>query len=243
MPNVRLINHHVPGLDGFLKGGNLRSPMDLSISFALEQTIDELAHAVGMDPVAFRRRNITDPRWLGVLEAVAQAAGWTARVTHSASTASNGIARGRGIALGTHIVSRGAAVADVLVDRQTGEIKVTHLYGALDAGLAVNPALIENQIEGMLTQAASRAIIEEARFSTTNVTSLDWKSYPVLRFADHPEVTPIVVQRLDERSTGAGEEVMGAAVGAIANAVFDAIGVRLRQYPMTPERVRAALKA
>jgi nicotinate dehydrogenase subunit B len=243
MPNVRLINHHVPGLDGFLKGGNLRSPMDLSISFASEQTIDELAHAVGMDPVAFRRRNITDPRWLGVLEAVAQAAGWTARVTHSASTASNGIARGRGIALGTHIVSRGAAVADVLVDRQTGEIKVTHLYGALDAGLAVNPALIENQIEGMLTQAASRAIIEEARFSTTNVTSLDWKSYPVLRFADHPEVTPIVVQRLDERSTGAGEEVMGAAVGAIANAVFDAIGVRLRQYPMTPERVRAALKA
>jgi nicotinate dehydrogenase subunit B len=130
----------------------------------------------------------------------------------------------------------------VLVDRQNGEIKVTHLYGALDAGLAVNPALIENQIEGMLTQAASRAIIEEVRFTPTNVTSLDWKSYPVLRFADHPEVTPIVVQRLDERSTGAGEEEMGAAVGAIANAVFDAIGVRLRQYPMTPERVRSALK-
>jgi nicotinate dehydrogenase subunit B len=153
------------------------------------------------------------------------------------------IATGRGIALGTHIVSRGAAVADIMVDRETGEINVTHLYGALDAGLAVTPALTENQIEGMLIQAASRALIEEVRFTSTNVTSLDWKSYPVLRFADHPEVTPIVVQRLDEPSTGAGEEVMGAAVGAIANAVFDAIGVRLRRYPMTPDRVRAALKA
>ena len=241
MPNVRLVNHHVPGLDGFLKGGNLRSPMDLSISFASEQTIDELAHAVRMDPVAFRRRNITDRRWLDVMDAVARAAGWTPRVANSAA-ADGDVAAGRGIALGTHIVSRGAALADVLVNRRTGEIRVTHLYGALDAGLAVNPALIENQIEGMLVQATSRALIEEVRFTPTNVTSLDWKSYPVLRFADHPEVTPIVVQRLGERSTGAGEEVMGAAVGAIANAVFDAVGVRLRHYPMTAERVRAALR-
>ncbi len=149
---------------------------------------------------------------------------------------------GRGIALGTHIVSYGAAVADIEVDRETGEIKVKHVYGAMDAGLVVNPALVENQIVGMLTQAASRAIIEEVTFTPTNVTSLDWRSYPVLRFADHPGVTPIVVQRLDERSTGAGEEVMGAAVGAIANAFFDATGMRLREYPMTPARVRAALK-
>ena len=95
----------------------------------------------------------------------------------------------------------------------------------------------------MLIQATSRALIEEVQFTRTNVTSLDWKTYPVLRFADHPGVTPIVVQRLDERSTGAGEEVMGAAVGAIANAFFDATGARLREYPMTPDRVRAALKA
>jgi len=242
MPNVRLINHHVPGLDGYLKGGNLRSPLDLSISFASEQTIDELAHAVGMDPVGFRRRNMTDRRWLGVMDAVAQAANWAPRVAHAAA-AGGRVATGRGIGLGTHIVSRAAAVADVEVDRDTGEIKVRHLYGAMDAGLVVNPALVENQIVGMLTQAASRAVIEEVTFTATNVTSLDWKTYPVLRFADHPDVTPIVVQRLDERSTGAGEEVMGAAVGAIANAFFDATGVRMREYPMTPERVRAALKA
>ena len=151
--------------------------------------------------------------------------------------------KGRGIALGTHIVSYGAAVADIEVNLETGEIRVTHLHGALDAGLVVNPALVENQIEGMLVQATSRALIEEVRFTQTGVTSLDWRSYPVLRFADHPEVTPVVVQQLNERSTGAGEEVMGAAVGAIANAFFDATGARMREYPMTPERVRAVLKA
>jgi nicotinate dehydrogenase subunit B len=242
MPNVRLINHHVPGLDGYLKGGNLRSPMDLSISFASEQTIDELAHAVRMDPVAFRRRNMTDPRWLGVLDAVAQSAGWAPQVAHAVPSGAR-VVSGRGIALGTHIVSYGSAVADIEVDRESGEIRVKHLYGALDAGLAVNPALVENQIEGMLIQATSRALIEEVQFTRTNVTSLDWKTYPVLRFADHPRVTPIVVQRVDERSTGAGEEVMGAAVGAIANAFFDATGARMREYPMTPDRVRAALKA
>jgi nicotinate dehydrogenase subunit B len=242
MPNVRLINHHVPGLDGYLKGGNLRSPLDLSICFASEQTIDELAHAVRMDPVAFRRRNITDPRWLGVMAAVAHAAGWAPQVAHSA-TAGGRIATGRGIGLGTHIVSYGAAVADIEVDRETGVIKVKHLYGAIDAGLVVNPALVENQIVGMMVQSASRALVEEVRFTETNVTSLDWTSYPVLRFAEHPNVTPIVVQRLKERSTGAGEEVMGAAVGAIANAFFDATGVRMREFPMTPDRVRAALKA
>ncbi len=241
MPNARLINHHVPGLDGYLKGGNLRSPMDLSISFASEQTIDELAHAVRMDPVAFRRRNMTDPRWLGVLDAVAQAAGWVPRPARAAPSGAR-LMTGRGIALGTHIVSYGAAIADIEVDRESGQIRVVHLFGALDAGLVVNPALVENQIEGMLIQATSRALIEEVKFTTTNVTSLDWKTYPVLRFADHPGVTPIVVQRLDERSTGAGEEVMGAAVGAIANAFFDATGARMREYPMTPERVLAVLR-
>jgi nicotinate dehydrogenase subunit B len=242
MPNVRLINHHVPGLDGYLKGGNLRSPMDLSICFASEQTIDELAHAVRMDPVAFRRRNMTDPRWIGVMDAVTKAASWAPRVSHAVASGGR-IATGRGVGLGTHIVSYGAAVADIEVDRDSGEIKVKHLYGAIDAGLVVNPALVENQIVGMLVQSTSRALIEEVRFSQTNVTSLDWNSYPVLRFADHPDVTPIVVQRMNERSTGAGEEVMGAAVGAIANAFFDATGVRMREYPMTPDRVRAALKA
>jgi nicotinate dehydrogenase subunit B len=134
-------------------------------------------------------------------------------------------------------VSYGAAVADIQVNKRTGNIVVTRLYGALDCGLAVNPGLVENQIVGQMVQATSRVLKEEVIFDENGVTSLDWVSYPILRFAEHPDVVPIVVQRLEEPSTGAGEEVMGATAAAIANAFFDATGVRLRQYPMTPERV------
>jgi nicotinate dehydrogenase subunit B len=140
-------------------------------------------------------------------------------------------------------VSYGAAVADIEVNRRTGVIVATRLYGALDCGLAVNPALVETQIIGQMIQSVSRVLKEEVRFDKRGVTSLDWESYPVLRFAEHPAVTPVVVQRVDEPSTGAGEEVMGATVAAIANAFFDATGARLRQYPMTPERVLTALAA
>jgi nicotinate dehydrogenase subunit B len=107
--------------------------------------------------------------------------------------------------------------------------------------LVVNPALVENQIVGQMVQATSRVLKEEVLFDKRNVTSLDWVSYPVLRFAEHPDVVPVVVQRLEEPSTGAGEEVMGATAAAIANAFFDATGARLQQYPMTPPRVLAAL--
>ena len=122
-----------------------------------------------------------------------------------------------------------------------GGSSIKHLYGAIDAGLAVNPGNIENQISGQLIQTASRMLKEEMLFNTKQVTSLDWNSYPILRFEEAPEVTPIVVQRLNERSTGAGEEVMAGAAAAIANAFFDATGVRMDEYPLTPPRVLAAL--
>ena len=237
--NRRVISHAVP-MVGYLKGAPLRSPLDLSFAFASEQTIDELAFLARLDPLEFRRRNIGDARWLGMLNAAAEAAKWTPRVAAS-SLSDAEVVRGRGIGLGTHHVSYGAAVADIEVDRRTGNIVATRLYGALDAGQVINPALVENQIIGQMIQATSRTLKEEVTFDKTNVTSLDWVSYPVLRFAEHPDVVPVVVQRLDEPSTGAGEEVMGATAAAIANAFFDATGVRLRRYPMTPERVKAAL--
>src|SRR6266851_2840421 len=237
--NRRVVSHAVP-MEGYLKGAPLRSPLDLSFAFASEQTIDELAFAVKMDPLEFRRKNIGDVRWLGVLNAAAQAAQWSARV--AASSLSNAdIVTGRGIALGTHLVSYGAAVAEIEVNKGTGNIVAKRVCGALDAGQVVNPALVENQIIGQMIQATSRTLKEEVLFDKTGVPSLDWVSYPVLRFAEHPDVIAVVVQRLDEPSTGAGEEVMGATAAAIANAFFDATGVRLRQYPMTPERVKAAL--
>jgi CO/xanthine dehydrogenase Mo-binding subunit len=240
IPNMRLVNHRVDGIRGYLKGSFLRSPLDLSLSFASEQTIDEIAFLAGMDPYEFRRHNMTDERWLGVLNAIAQAAHWTPRKT--AARSDTRLVSGRGIALGTHMSSYAAAVAEIEVDRETGRIVAKHMYGALDAGQGVNPAFMENQISGMLVQATSRILKEEVTFSNTNVTSLDWNSYPILRFEECPAVTPVVVQRLDQKSSGGGEEVLGPAAAAIANALFDATGVRLHEYPLTPARVLPALR-
>jgi CO/xanthine dehydrogenase Mo-binding subunit len=243
IPNVRLINHEVPAL-GYLRGAWLRSPLDLSFSFASEQTIDELARQLGIDAYEFRKRNIANERWMGVLDAVAKAAKWQPSPPASkvsANGVSSNIATGRGIGLGTHLTSYGAAVAEIEVNRETGKVSVKHMYGAIDAGLAVNPAFIENQISGQLVQTTSRMLYEEVTFNKTNVTSLDWNSYPILRFEECPQVTPVVVQRTDQKSTGAGEEVMAAAAGAIANAFFDATGIHMREFPLTPKRVLAAL--
>ncbi len=239
IPNVRLVNHHVPGM-GFLKGAWLRSPLDLSFSFTSEQAIDQLAFLLKLDPYEFRQRNIKDARWLGVLDAAAKAAQWTPRQAAS-NVQRAGIVTGRGIGMGTHLASYGAAVADIEVNRETGKVVAKHLYGAVDAGLVVNPGNVESQISGQLVQTASRMFHEEVTFSKTNVTSLDWASYPILRFEECPQVTPVVVQRLNEPSSGAGEEVMAACAGAIANAFFDATGVRMAEFPLTPKRVLAAL--
>jgi len=239
IPNLRLVNHEISGL-GYLKGAWLRSPLDLSFAFASEQAIDQLAYLAGMDSYEFRQRNITDARWRGVLDAAAQGAQWKPRRAASNLSAAK-VVQGRGIGLGTHLASYGGAVAEIEVNKEAGQVAVKHLCGAIDAGFVVNPGNVENQISGQLVQTASRMLLEEVTFSATNVTSLDWRSYPILRFEQCPRITPVVVQRLDQKSTGAGEEVMAAAAAAIANAFFDATGVRMKQFPFTPARIRAAL--
>jgi CO/xanthine dehydrogenase Mo-binding subunit len=240
IPNIKLTNHKINGLE-YLKAAWLRSPLDLSFSFASEQAIDQLAYMAGVDPHEFRQRNIADARWQGVLDAVAQAAKWTPR--RAASNLSDAkIVTGRGIGLGTHLQSWGAAVAEIEVNKETGKIRAKHMYGAIDAGLVVNPGNVESQIMGQMVQTVSRMLLEEVKFSKSAVTSLDWASYPILRFEECPEITPVVVQRLDQKSSGAGEEVMAAAAGAMANAFFDATGVRMHEFPMTSERVLAALR-
>jgi CO/xanthine dehydrogenase Mo-binding subunit len=239
IPNLRLVNHRVPAFD-WLRGAWLRSPLDLSFAFVSEQAVDMLAFELGIDPLQFRRRNIRDPRWRGVLDAAAEAADWQ-QPFPSGRLAGGRVRRGRGIGLGTHLVSYGAAVAEVEVDTTTGQVRITRLTGALDAGMVVNPLIVERQIEGQLVQTASRMLLEEVQFDTRRVTSLDWQSYPVLRMQDCPEVRAVIVQRPAERSTGAGEETMAAAAAAIANAFFDATGRRMRRYPLLPGRVLAAL--
>jgi CO/xanthine dehydrogenase Mo-binding subunit len=248
IPNRRMIDHRVPG--AYLRIGALRAPLDPPYFFAQEGMMDELAHLARLDPYEFRKGNISHPRWLGVLKAAADAAKWTPRVAASNVSGAR-IATGRGIGLGTHHVpmnqgdriTYAAAVVEIEVNKDTGAVVAKHVYGAMDCGLAVNPAIIESQIVGMSIHGASLALKEEVTFDRAHVTSLDWNSYPVLRFAEHPVVTPVVVQRINEKSTGAGEEVLPAVVAAIGNAFFDATGVRMRQFPLTPKRVLAALKS
>lgn len=237
--NTKLWDHQVSSLE-LLRSAWLRSPLDLALTFVSEQAIDQLAHDLDIDPYELRLRNIADERWQGVLDAVAEASAWTPRRAASDLSSEN-VVRGRGIGLGTHLVGWGGAVAEVEVNRTTGAVRITRLWGAIDAGCAVNPGVVEAQIEGQLVQTVGRMLYEEVTFDEIGVTSLDWASYPVARFADAPTITPIVVQRLDQPSSGAGEEVMAAAAAAIANAFFDATGKRMTEFPFTPARVLATL--
>jgi CO/xanthine dehydrogenase Mo-binding subunit len=244
----RVVNRWYSGLQsGSLPGTNMRSPTDLAMHFASEQMADALAYEAKLDPVAFRRQNIDSAsaagqRWLGVLDAATQAAGWKPKVAAS-NLSRDTVVTGRGFGFGAHTAAYAAVVADIEVNRRTGKIVVKHSYAAMDVGLAVNPDLVVNQIVGQQGMATSRALLEQVTFTRKNVTSLDWVSYPILRFHDAPKVTPIVVQRKDLPSEGAGEESQSALVAAVANAFFDATGVRLYNQPMSPAYVRAALRA
>ncbi len=245
-PNRRVTNKVVNGYNGFLKGIWLRAPGAPEAVFAAEQTIDQLAHAAGMDPIAFRLQNIDATqvngvaRWITVLQEVSKAASWKPMV--SASSLANGnTVKGRGVAMGGFAGSFPAVIADITVNKKTGKITVDHLYAAQDAGTTVNPASVENQMCGCLVHGASRALVEQVAFDKQRVTSLDWVTYQTLRFKDSPKVTVVVVQRTDQPPSGSGEPTTAAVPAAIANAFFDATGVRLTQYPMTTGYVRAAL--
>ena len=150
---------------------------------------------------------------------------------------------GRGVSFGprTWPATFGAVVAEIEVNKKTGKILVKHLYAAQDHGFTVNPAGAENEIEGQVVFNTSRALHEEVGFNTKRQTSLDWVSYPILRFKDAPAVTTVVVQRLDLPAAGSGEPTTAAVAAAIANAFFDATGVRLFRAPMSPAYVRRAL--
>jgi nicotinate dehydrogenase subunit B len=255
--NRRILGKTVPSI---IKLCPLRAPSCIQPAWAFESMMDELAHAANMDAYQFRRLHSTHSAWRGVLDTVAQAAKWETRV--SASKLSNErFVRGRGIAIAGENHANddvpAGVVAEVVVDRKTGKIVVKHLYGAEDSGVVVNPASAENQITGMLTRGASRALYEETHFSKNRLTSLDWVEYPMLRFKDSPTVTPIIISHLDEvtdvagsqtgyagpRYRGVGESIEAPVPAAIGNALFDATGVRMRQIPLTPVKVRKALAA
>ena len=241
--NKRLTGKTLPLFEGYFQSGALRDPSGPQTSFASEQLIDELAYEAKMDPIAFRQQNISDPRWLGVMNAAAQAAGWKPRVANSIKQTGD-VLTGRGFGFGRHgTAAMAAAVVEIEVHKKTGKIVVKHIYNAVDAGLVVNPGLVENQMSGASVQGISRALHEEVSFTKDRVTSLDWVTYPILRFTESPAVTNVIVQRNDQLPLGIGEPSTTPPAAAIANAFFDATGVRIREAPMTPARVRAVLKA
>jgi nicotinate dehydrogenase subunit B len=243
IPNFRVTSKSVNPLNGYLMTSFLRLPMGPQNTFMAEQTIDDLAHLANMDPFAFRRLNMdgtsaNGARMGAVLDALAQTSGWKAKVAASAVSKAD-VVSGRGLALSANGLQ--GAVADVAVNRKSGKIVVKHIYAVQDPGLVVNPASVENQIIGNQIMGTSRAIVEGVRFGKSRVTSIDWATYPILRFKEHPGVTPVVIVRNDQPMAGAGEATHGPTAAAIANAFFDATGVRIRQMPMTPPRVKQVL--
>jgi CO/xanthine dehydrogenase Mo-binding subunit len=244
--NYKVINKPIDSTMGIIHSSALRAPGAQQTTFADAQTIDMLAVAAGMDSLAFRLQNMlpdaTNQRWSAVLQAAATAAGWKPWVSGSKLSKEN-VVTGRGIANSHHGGAYAAVVADIQVNKKSGKISVTHLYAAQDSGFAMNPDLIYNQMIGNVIQGTSRALSEEVTFNKNQVTSIDWIGYPILRMKDSPKVTNVLVQRTDQPSLGSGEPVTCPLTGAIANAFFDATGVRMHECPMTPGRVRATLKA
>jgi CO/xanthine dehydrogenase Mo-binding subunit len=252
--NNRYLVKSIPLKDNWVQAAWLRAGAAPGVMFAGEQVVDELAYRARMDPVAFRIRNVTQDAdekrsLLAVMDAVTRAAKWEPRVAASRLSDAN-VVTGRGVAWcnayrssqnGNFGWTSTAAIADVEVNKKTGKITPKHIYVAAAAGLAVNPGLIESQIVGGIVQVASRALVEQFRYDRKSVTSSDFVTYPLLRFNDAPKVTPIVVQQSDMRTKGVGEPVSVLAGAAIANAFFDATGVRMTTAPMTPGRVRAVL--
>ena len=260
IPTRRIIGKTLPYLNNYFKTSSLRAPNAPQTCFANEQVIDHLAYLAGQDPYQFRLNNISSAplgtgagqsvagtapgqwQWRDALNGVAKAANWKQRVAFSTKQTGE-IRTGRGIAMGGFASSQAANVADIQVNVKTGKIVVKQVYVAVVAGLMAAPAQAENNMSGAAIMGVSRALTEEVTFDKGRVTSLDWVSYPLLRFKDHPAVTNIVVQRTDLQATGNGEPPTAAMAAAIANAFFDATGVRLYEAPMSPPRVRAGLKA
>jgi nicotinate dehydrogenase subunit B len=245
--NVLAMAHVIPAFYDSaspLRTTHLRDPEGPATSFAVESFMDEIAAAAGADPIDFRLKHLAEPRAKAVLTAAAQKASWDTR-TSPAKTATGGdITTGRGVGLSTRNGTYVATVAEVEVHQKTGAVRVTRFVCAHDCGLIINPEALRTTIEANLIQSLGRSLKEEVTFDRSNVTSVDWVTYPVARASDVPDRVEIVLINHPELpSSGAGEPSSRATAAAIANAVFDATGARVRQAPLTSARVKAALDA
>jgi CO/xanthine dehydrogenase Mo-binding subunit len=239
--HVRVVAHWLR--DTPLVPSNLRAPGKVANVFAVEGLIDEIAAAIGADPLAFRLSRLTDPRAIEALTRTSAAFGWNARPSPNPQPRQGPRLVGRGLAY-THYKQAENYIAmamEVAVDPASGDVAVTRVVCAHDCGLVVNPDALRNQIEGAVVQTLSRTLHEEVTFDASRVTSVDWASYPILTFPEVPVIEVILIDRPDQTLRGGGEAATVPVAAALGNAMFDATGVRLRRAPFTRERIKQSL--
>jgi len=244
IPNVRTVCHRLETTP--FRPSWIRTPGRMQNTYANECFMDELAAAAKADPIDFRLKYIdpNDKRGLEVIDRLVKLSKWEKRPSPRQNVGGN-LVTGRGVSYVKYELVRTyvGVVADVEVNRSTGEIKVARFYVVHDCGQIINPDGLKNQIEGNVVQTVSRTLLEELKFNRSHITSLDWESYPILTFPGVPEIVMDLIDRPGERPWGAGEPAAAVIPSAISNAVYDAIGVRLRSVPYTPEKVKAAMQS
>jgi nicotinate dehydrogenase subunit B len=234
-PKRRVVKHFIQNSP--LRVSALRGLGAYANVFAIESFMDELAHSAGIDPVEFRLNNLEDNRARDVIEAAAEKAGWGAKD----QAVGTGIGRGVAFAQYKNRQCYAAVAVELNVDMESGEINLGKVVIAADAGQIVNPDGLSNQLEGSFIQAASWTLNEQVTFDQQGITSRDWDSYPILRFPQAPKIETVLLNRPGFPFLGSGEAAQGPTPAAIANAIFNAVGIRLREIPFTPERVTSAI--
>jgi nicotinate dehydrogenase subunit B len=228
----------------------LRGVSALPNTFAHESYIDELATEAGVDPIEYRLRYLKDRRAVDLVNAVTERAGWQPRPVWREKVAEGDVVHGRGFAYGLYVhgpfpgrpAAWSAWIADVAVNKATGDVSVTRVVAGQDSGLMINPEGVRHQIHGNVVQSTSRALMEEVSFDRSLVTSREWGAYPIITFPQLPEIDVLMLPRQDQPPMGVGESASVPSAAAIANAIFDATGVRFREPPFTPERILRGLR-
>jgi len=244
--HMRVVAHDMPPI---VRASWFRGVSALPNTFAHESYIDELADEAGVDPIEYRLRYLKDSRAVDLVNAVAERARWKPRPVRQEKEAEGDIVRGRGFAYALYVHGKfpgyGAAwsawIADVAVNKATGDVSVTRVVAGQDSGLMINPEGVRHQIHGNVIQSTSRALMEEVSFDRASVTAREWGAYPIIKFPDVPAIDVLMLPRQDQPPLGVGESASVPSAAAIANAIYDATGVRFRELPFTPERILRGL--
>ena len=245
--HLRVVVNDMPPI---VRAAWLRGVSALPNTFAHESYIDELATEAGVDPIEYRLRYLKDQRAIDLVNAVAERAGWQSRPVRQKKAAEGDVLFGRGFAYALYVhgpfpgrpAAWSAWIADVAVNKASGDVSVTRVVAGQDSGLIINPDGVRHQIHGNVVQSTSRALMEEVSFDRQSVMSHEWGAYPIIAFPQLPKIDVLMLPRQDQPPLGVGESASVPSAAAIANAIFDATGVRFREPPFTPERILSGLR-